>query len=117
MRFFIEYRQRDWSEWLAIAELAVKNKVHTVTKVLSFIANYRRELRIGANIRRNGKVEKVIEFAKRMKKIQKEVRVALRKASEDMKRQADRGQQEVENWKKGNKVMLSMKDLIFKKNQ
>ena len=27
----------------------------------------------------------------------------------------DRGRQEVEEWKKGEKVMLSMKDLVFKK--
>jgi len=31
-----------------------------------------------------------------------------------MKRQADRRQQEIENWKKSDKVMLSMKDLVFK---
>jgi len=31
-----------------------------------------------------------------------------------MKRQADRGQREVEKWKKGNKVILSTKDLVFK---
>ena len=31
-----------------------------------------------------------------------------------MKRQANRGQQEVESWKNDNKVMLSTKDLAFK---
>jgi len=31
-----------------------------------------------------------------------------------MKRQVDRGQQEVESWKKSNKVILSTKDLAFK---
>ena len=31
-----------------------------------------------------------------------------------MKRQADRRQREVKEWKKGDKVMLSMKDLVFK---
>ena len=44
MRFFTEYRWRDWPEWLAIAEFAVNNKIHTATKILSFIANYGREL-------------------------------------------------------------------------
>jgi len=37
LRFFIEYKQRDWPEQLAIAEFAVNNKVHSVTKVLPFI--------------------------------------------------------------------------------
>ena len=76
MRFFTEYRQRDWPEWLTTAEFAVNNKVHTTTKVLPFIANYRRELKMGVDIRRRGKVEKVAKFAERMKKAE----AALRKA-------------------------------------
>ena len=39
LRFFIEYRQRDWP-----AEFAVNNKVYLATKVLPFIVNYEREL-------------------------------------------------------------------------
>jgi len=31
-----------------------------------------------------------------------------------MKRQADKERRKVEEWKKGNKVMLSIKDLVFK---
>ena len=67
-------------------EFAVNNKVHSATKVLSFIANYRRELRMGTDIRKKGKIEKATEFVERMKKIQEEVGAALRKAQEDMKR-------------------------------
>ena len=70
---------------------------------------------MGADIRRKGKVEKVIEFAERMKKVQEKVGVALRKAQEEIKQQADGGRQEVKEWKKGDKVMLSIKDLVFKK--
>ena len=62
LRFFVEYRQKDWPEWLVSAEFAVNNKVHTATKVLPFIANYGRELRMGGDIRRKEKVEKVTEF-------------------------------------------------------
>ena len=43
LRFFTEYRQRDWLEWLATAEFVVNNKIYMATKVLSFIANYGRE--------------------------------------------------------------------------
>ena len=60
------------------------------------MANYRRELRIWANIRRKEKVEKAIEFTKRMRNVQEKARVALRKVQEEMKRQADRGWGEVE---------------------
>jgi len=78
-----------------------------------FMANYRRELRMGADIRKKGKVEKVTEFVERMKKIQKEVGAALRRAQEEMKQQADKRRKEGEEWKKGDKVILSTKE--FKK--
>ena len=69
MRFFIEYRQRDWLEWLVTAEFAVNNKIHTATKISPFIANYGRELQMRVDIRRKEKVEKVMEFAKRMRRV------------------------------------------------
>jgi len=57
----------------------MNNKVHTATKVLFFIANYRRELRIGGDIRKKEKVEKATEFVERMKNVYKEAGVALKK--------------------------------------
>jgi len=67
--FFIDHRQKDWPEWLVTVEFVVNNKIHLVTKIFPFIANYRRELRIGADIRKKGKVEKVMEFVERIKKM------------------------------------------------
>jgi len=112
--FFTENRQRDWPEWLATVEFAVNNKVHTATKFSPFMTNYRRELWMGVDIRRKGKVEKVTEFVERMRRVQEEAEVALKKVQEEMRRQAERGRREVEKWKKGEKVMLSTKDLVFK---
>ena len=114
LRFFVDHRQKDWPEWLVSAEFAVNNKVYTVTKVLLFMTNYGKELRMGGDIRKKGKVEKVMEFVERMKKVHEEVGAALKKAQEDMKKQADRSRKESEDWKKGNKVLLSTKDLVFK---
>jgi len=99
---------------LASAELAVNNKVHTATKMLSFIANYGRELRMGGDIRKKGKVERAAEFVERIKKVHEEAGAALKKVQEDMKRQADWERKEMEDWKRGDKVMLSTKDLVFK---
>ena len=55
-----------------------------------------------------------MEFAERIKKVQEEARAALRKAQEEIKQQADRGRKKFEEQKKKNKVMLSIKDLVFK---
>jgi len=84
------------------------------TKVLPFMANYGRKLRMRGDIRKRGKVESVTEFVERMKKVYKEARVVLKKAQENMKRQADKRRKETESWKKGDRVMLSTKDLVFK---
>ena len=68
-----------------MAEFTVNNKSHSATKISLFIANYNRKLRMEADIRRRGKVKKIIEFAERMKKIQEKAGAVLRKAQEEMK--------------------------------
>jgi len=68
-----------------LAEFVINNKVHSVTKVSLFIANYGKELRMGADIRRKGKVKKTTEFAERIKKIQDETGTVLRKMQKEMK--------------------------------
>jgi len=50
--FFVNHRQKNWLEWLVIAKFVVNNKTYSATKVSLFMANYRRELRMGADIRR-----------------------------------------------------------------
>jgi len=54
---------------LASAEFAINNKVHSTIKISPFMANYRRELRMGRDIRKKGKVEKATEFVERLKKV------------------------------------------------
>ena len=74
LRFFVEHRQKDWLEWLAIAEFAMNNKVHMATKVSPFMTNYRKEVRMGEDIRKKGKVESMTEFIERMKKYMRKQR-------------------------------------------
>ena len=99
---------------MAIAEFAVNNKTHTATKVSPFMVNYGRELRMGGDMRKKGKIESATEFVERMKKVHEEAGAALKKTQEEIKRYADQGRKETEEWKKGDRVMLSTKDLVFK---
>ncbi len=55
-----------------------------------------------------------MEFVKRLKKMQEEAEAVLRKAQEEIKRYTDRKRKEMEEQKKGDRVMLSTKDLVFK---
>ena len=96
LRFFIDHRQKDQPEWLALAEFAINNKIHLTTKVSLFMANYGREIRMGVDLRRKGKMEKATEFAERMRKVQKKTGAVLMRAQEKMKRQVDRGRKKAE---------------------
>ena len=74
----------------------MNNKAHTATKVLPFIANYGRELRMGGDIKKKGKVESMMEFAERMKKVHEEAGAALKRTQEEIKRYADQSRRETE---------------------
>ena len=50
-----------------------------------------------------------------MKKIQEEAGIVLKKTQRKMKQQADRKRKETKEWKKGDRVILSIKNLMFKK--
>ena len=78
------------------------------------MANYGRELRMGVDLKRKEKIKKAIKFAERMRKVQKEAEAVLMRIQKEMKRQVDRGRKETKVWKVRDKVMLSMKDLVFK---
>ena len=63
-----------------MAEFVINNKVYLAMKVSLFMANYRRKLRMGADIRKKVKVKKAMEFVERMKKVQEEAGAVLKKA-------------------------------------
>ena len=62
-----------------MTKFVINNKMHLATKVSLFMINYNRELKIEADIRKKEKVEKAMNFAEKMKKVQKEVRTVLKK--------------------------------------
>ena len=52
LQFFIDHRQKDWPEWLALAEFAVNNKVHSAMKISLFMANYCYKTKVWTNFSR-----------------------------------------------------------------
>ena len=77
LRMYVNYRQSNWSEWLAIAEFTFNNKIYTSTKSSLLKINYRRELRMGFDIRKKGKNKKAEEFVREIKERHEEARAAL----------------------------------------
>jgi len=113
LRMFIDYRQEQWPKWLGTAEFAYNNKVHLSTQITPFKANYRQDPRMGFEGRKKRKYKGAKKFIEKMKEIQKEVRVALGKAQEKIKKYANRKRGEVDDYKVGDLVMLSTKDLKY----
>jgi len=113
LRMFIDHRQEQWPEWLGITEFTYNNKVHLSTKTLPFKANYRQDPRMGFEGRKKGKYARAEKFIEKMKEIQKEAKAALEKAQADMKKYADRKRSDIEEYKVGDLVMLSTKDLKY----
>jgi len=113
LHMFIDYQQEQWPEWLGTAEFAYNNKVHTGTKVSPFKANQEQDPWMEFELRKKGKYEGAEKFAERMRKVQEEAKAVLQKAQEDMKQYADRERGEVEEYRIGNLVLLSTKDLKY----
>jgi len=109
---FIDHRQEQWPEWLGTAEFAYNNKMDSSTKMSLFKANYGQDPRMGFKGRKKGKYQGAEKFVEKMKEIQEKVKAALGKAQEKMKKYVDRKRAEVNDYKVGDLVMLSTKDLV-----
>ena len=111
LRVFIDHRQEQWPDWLGTAEFAYNNKIHTATKTSPFKANYSQDPRMGFEGRRKGKYEVAGKFVEKMRKIQEKAKAALRKAQEEMKKFVDKKWGKGEEYRVGDLVLLSTKDV------
>jgi len=111
LRVFINHKQKQWLDWLGTAEFAYNNKIHMATKILPFKTNYGQDPRMKFEGRRREKYKAAGKFAERIKRIQEETKVALEKAQEEIKKFANRRRREEEEYRVGDLVLLSTKDL------
>jgi len=79
--------------------------------MLSFKANYGQNPRIGFEGRKKEKYEGAEKLIEKIKEI--EAKAVLGKVQEKMRKYADRKRGEVDNYRVGDLVMLSTKDLKY----
>ena len=113
LRMFIDHRQEQWPEWLGTAEFVYNNKVHSSTRTSPFKANYRQDPRMEFEGQKKGKYVGAEIFVEKMKEIQEEAKVVLRKVQEDIRKYADKKRSDADEYKVGDLVMLSTKDLKY----
>jgi len=68
---------------------------------------------MGFELRKKRKFEEANKFVERMQEIQEKAKAVLGKVQEDMKKYADRYREETEEYRVGDLVLLSMKDLKY----
>jgi len=110
---FIDHRQEQWPEWLGTAEFAYNNKMHSSTRTSPFKANYRQNPRVGFEGRKKRKYKGAKKFIEKMKEIQEKAKAVLGKVQEKIKKYTNRKREEVDNYKVGDLVVLSTKDLKY----
>jgi len=113
LRMFIDHRQEQWPEWLGTAEFAYNNKAHSSTRMSPFKANYGQDPRMGFERRKKGKYAGAEKFIEKMKGIQEEAKAVLGKAQANMKKYANKKRSDIEEYKVGDLVILSTKDLKY----
>jgi len=113
LRMFIDHRQEQWPEWLGTAEFAYNNKAYSSTKISPFKVNYGQDPRMGFEGRKKGKYARAEKFVEKMKEIQGKAKAALGKAQADIKKYTDKKRSDVEEYKVGDLVMLSTKNLKY----
>jgi len=86
LRHYINYRQNNWTKWLATAKFQYNNKKHTVTGHSLFYVNYGRH-----PWKRNLIVEMEIpsleDLLKKMDTMREEAKTAMERTKETMKKQ------------------------------
>ena len=80
---------------------------------MPFKANYGQDPRMGFEVRKKRKYKGAEKFVMKMKDIQDKEKAVLGKVQEEMKKYADRKRVEINEYKVGDLVMLSTKDLRY----
>ena len=108
---FINYKKEQWPEWLETTEFIYNNKMYSSTKTLPFKANYRQNPRMRFEGKKKEKYEGAEKFIKKIKEKQEKEKVVLGKVQEKIKKYTNRKRGKVNDYRVGDLVMLSTKDL------
>ncbi|KAL5519677.1 hypothetical protein ACEPAH_1360 [Sanghuangporus vaninii] len=111
LRLYVNHRQSDWADWLALAEFAYNNREHSATKLSPFFVNSGVHPVGFTGIRTSSSNMSAEEFAKHVKGIHELAQANLVKANEDMKRFYDRHAGKSMEYEVGSKVFLDGRNI------
>ena len=111
LRVYVNYRQSDWAEWLALAEFTHNDKASSATSQSPFFTNTGYHPWKGIENRVETRNEDAGDFANKMKKIRDEAAAALEKTQKTMKKYYDAKRRDAPVFKVGDKVWVEGKDI------
>ncbi|KAL5504680.1 hypothetical protein ACEPAH_7343 [Sanghuangporus vaninii] len=111
LRLYVNHRQSDWADWLALAEFAYNNREHSATRLSPFFVNSGVHPVGFTGVRTSSSNMSAEEFAKHVKGIHELAQANLVKANEDMKRFYDRHAGKSMEYEVGSKVFLDGRNI------
>ncbi|KAL5513317.1 hypothetical protein ACEPAH_3716 [Sanghuangporus vaninii] len=111
LRLYVNHRQSDWADWLALAEFAYNNREHSATKLSPFFVNSGVHPVGFTGVRTSSSNMSAEEFAKHVKGIHELAQANLVKANEDMKCFYDRHAGKSMEYEAGSKVFLDGRNI------
>jgi len=110
LRHYINYRQDDWTKWLATAEFQYNDKEHAVTGHSPFYVNYGRHPWKG-NLTVETEIPSLEDLLKKMETMREEAKTAMERTKETMKRQYDKRTCQSQGLKTGEQVWLKTRNI------
>ena len=106
----MNYKQDDWTEWLAMVEFAYNDKKHAATGRTPFELNFGRHPWKG-NLMVQMEIPRVEEFTKNIEESWKHAAQAMEEAQKNMKWQFDKKRRNSQGLKVGDHVWLDNKNI------
>src|SRR5882672_2249324 len=113
LRLFVNQRQDDWYEWLAIAEFAYNDRIHASMRSSPFMMDTGQNPRLGIEPLRESHLETLNDFASQMDPATKEAHSALSWAADDMAHFYDTHRREAPLYAVGDKVWLNGQNITM----
>ena len=113
LRSVVNFHQDDWVDWMPVVEFALNNRFVKSLGTTPFYANYGFHPRIGSLPQIETPVSSVEDFVKHIQQVQKDTKVSLQQAAEDMKRFYDRHRGKTPEFEVGQQVLLDNSDLAI----
>jgi len=110
LRYYVNYQQDDWTNWLATAEFQYNDKKHAATEKTPFELNFGRHSWKG-NLMVKTDIPRVEDFFSGLQKSWEQATKAMEEAQKNMKRQFNKKRRNPQGLKVGDYVWLENKNI------